>query len=1464
MKNAGIFTTILIALSCLCSVVSASDIAMHPGYSIVTTTAIQRNSSKLAKFVAHKQSLGFDVQVVTEMDFGGGVGDAAAKNIRRWLRDHNISDNIKYVLLIGNPRPDSGEIPMKMVWTSAWSEGVPSDFYYADLTGNWDWNGDGRYGMRPEDCGPGGVDTFYEVLVGRIPYYGFIEDLDAILQKTINYETQSGDAIEWRKNALLAIPNKSSVPEFSEGIKDNFLAPMGWAYHRLYDEDYGLVPPPETVPCTIENVTDVWSNGAFGLVVWWTHGGTHGASDVIDTSHVPYLNDNYPAFMVGLGCANATVEVDDNLAYSLLRHGAICTLAGTRGAGKMSWLGRDYVSMIVVEGLTCGEALSEVKTWQFGVGWNSLNVFNLYGDPSLRIIPSEPRSRRRFVNCRAAPGGDGLSWESAYNDLQDALDELVRLGMVREIWVAAGTYKPDRRTGNRAATFRLDKGVEIYGGFTGRETHLEQRDPATNVTVLSGDIGVIGDNSDNSYHVVTFKDTWVGALIDGFTITSGNANGADNVDKNGGGMYNYLSNPTLTNCIFKGNSATDSGGAVYSCCMWNLLTLTNCIFSENVADKGGGMYLNCRARISNCTFSGNSANWGGGIYNDDESYVILTDSILWANSDSGGMDEAAQIHGLTQIVKYSCIQDADPNDASIYSGTGNIDDNPLFVSGKLGDYYLSHTDAGQGKNSPCVDAGSNAAANVGMNRLATRTDEVADKGILDMGYHYSIPKPADLDGYVAPASYPTPIDNATDARLEPVLVWSAGYGALYHNVYLGTDANAVTNADGSSPEFLGTVSNAIFAPGKLEINTKYYWRIDEVGAAHATRGDIWSFTTDRGVAKEPSPPDAAEATSVDVLLSWIPGPASVCHDVYLGTNFNDVNHANIFSDEYKGRQTSTIYDPNSLEYSTTYYWRIDEVNGPAIRKGNVWHFTTGGAPDSCLIGWWRFDEGEGDIAYDSAGKNHGTVYGAERTIGQIYGALSFDGVDDYVAMPGFILDTNTITFVAWINGWKANDWAGIVFSRSGNTCGMDFGSNDTLHYIWNNNSASTWDWQGGPRIPQNQWAMVALVIEPDKATAYVYTEAGGLQQGVNNIPHIKQTIDDLKIGWDDRKGGYRFEGVIDDVRIYNRALSSNEICNVAVSTAYDPNLSYSPNPANEQKDVSRYTVLSWLPGAQAADVNGHDVYLGTNFNDVNDANIFSDEYKGRQTYTSYDTNGLEYETTYYWRIDEVNGPAVWKGDVWRFTTCGGPPGSYLIGWWKFDEGEGDIAYDSVGDNHGFVYGAEWVTGHIGGALSFDGVEDYVAMPGFILDTNTITFVAWINGWKAGDWAGIVYSRSDVACGMDFSSNNTLHYTWNNNSASTWGWEGGPQIPQNQWAMVALVIEPDKASAYVYTEADGLQQGVNNISHIRQTIDDLKIAWDDHSGVRQFEGAIDDVRIYNRALSVEEIEELGVSGYLTRR
>ena len=154
-----------------------------------------------------------------------------------------------------------------------------------------------------------------------------------------------------------------------------------------------------------------------------------------------------------------------------------------------------------------------------------------------------------YVKWNAAGTNNGASWTNAYTDLQSALGA----SPCTEVWVAAGTYKPTTGT-DRTATFQLKNGVAVYGGFAGTETARDQRNPATNVTILSGDIG--NDAADatatNSYHVVTGA---TGATLDGFTITAGNANGADPNDQRRRDVQ-HCSSPTLTNVTFSGNSAT--------------------------------------------------------------------------------------------------------------------------------------------------------------------------------------------------------------------------------------------------------------------------------------------------------------------------------------------------------------------------------------------------------------------------------------------------------------------------------------------------------------------------------------------------------------------------------------------------------------------------------------------------------------------------------------------------------------------------------------------------------------------------------------------------------------------------------------------------------------------------------------------------------------------------------------------
>ncbi len=135
------------------------------------------------------------------------------------------------------------------------------------------------------------------------------------------------------------------------------------------------------------------------------------------------------------------------------------------------------------------------------------------------VSPVYASSTIRYVKWDAGGANNGSSWTNAYTDVQSALSAT---SSGDEIWLAAGTYKPTNTT-DRTISFALEDGVSIYGGFAGTETVRTQRDILTNVTILSGEIGVVG-TTDNSYHVVIGSGTNNSTMLDGVTITAGNAN----------------------------------------------------------------------------------------------------------------------------------------------------------------------------------------------------------------------------------------------------------------------------------------------------------------------------------------------------------------------------------------------------------------------------------------------------------------------------------------------------------------------------------------------------------------------------------------------------------------------------------------------------------------------------------------------------------------------------------------------------------------------------------------------------------------------------------------------------------------------------------------------------------------------------------------------------------------------------
>lgn len=212
--------------------------------------------------------------------------------------------------------------------------------------------------------------------------------------------------------------------------------------------------------------------------------------------------------------------------------------------------------------------------------------------------------------------GDGSSWSDAFTDLQTALSRARDCGGPRDIWVAKGTYRPDSGTADRENSFALTSGVSIYGGFAGGETLRGERDPATNRTVLSGDLdgdGVLDD--ENSYHVVTATGVDATAILDGFVIEGGNANGPSDGSTYfwdaGGGLRCDHASPTIHDCDFSGNYGTFGGGVEL---FFGAPSFTHCTFTDNSAGQYGGGLHNNRATptMDYCSFDNNSAGTAGG------------------------------------------------------------------------------------------------------------------------------------------------------------------------------------------------------------------------------------------------------------------------------------------------------------------------------------------------------------------------------------------------------------------------------------------------------------------------------------------------------------------------------------------------------------------------------------------------------------------------------------------------------------------------------------------------------------------------------------------------------------------------------------------------------------------------------------------------------------------------------------
>ena len=281
----------------------------------------------------------------------------------------------------------------------------------------------------------------------------------------------------------------------------------------------------------------------------------------------------------------------------------------------------------------------------------------------------------RYVKTTGS--GSGASWVDASSDLQLTINNSSEGD---EIWVAAGTYKPNRKANatetvtenDRNNAFVLKSGVKIYGGFGGTETLLSQRNWTTNSTILSGDLGTTGNNSDNAYHVVISSGAVGTAELNGFTIKLGYAYNSSNITVNGysfgsgygGGILCTHSSPTFTNLNVTSNYADYFGGGIYNDTA--LPTITNVTVSSNIAgQRGGGMFnTSSSPTITNSIFKSNAANsgTGGAISNTTSSSPIITNTLIFKNtSNQNGGGIFSESSSTPQLINSTIVYNTTSN-----------------------------------------------------------------------------------------------------------------------------------------------------------------------------------------------------------------------------------------------------------------------------------------------------------------------------------------------------------------------------------------------------------------------------------------------------------------------------------------------------------------------------------------------------------------------------------------------------------------------------------------------------------------------------------------------------------------------------------------------------------------------------------------------------------------------------------
>jgi|GEM_PF-1499739 len=636
-------------------------------YIIITTPGRVSACDSLKNW---KTDLGYDVRVVTTawIDSNYFVGEDRQEQIRRFLKDKYLDSEwgIEYVLIAA----DIDSVPMRtchpMADTNA--NDTPTDYYYADLTGNWDSDDDGRYGEAGQD----NVDWAPEVYVGRIATNN-AADIGTICDKLADFEADN--AAGWKYDALLLGAmsnftdedsnwtwNRTDGADLMEDMINDMLGGL-WSTTTLYEKE-GV--DTSAYLCdddlTHTNVVSDWSTGTYGIVNWWAHGNSDGAArwvwteddgdgipesdagelefkDMIEKSDAPSLDDDHPSIIFANSCLCGEPE-EDNIAQAFLKQGSAGMVASTRTSWYMDgwqdpWDGGNasldyyFFDELINKDKKLGEALFDAKVYystNFLWGWHhQMNLFDfcLWGDPSM-------------IWEGAVPAADTISFDAVWSLPYSPY-------IIENRLYIRGKAGPDSVT-----TLTINPGVRVVFGENGALVVGSAGSTRPGALVADGkpdSLIVFTSASDTTKNE---PDDWIGLEFLDYSNDATCLLDHCLIEYPQDGVYCHSASPTITNCLvrnverhgiclYSDSDPTITNTVVHDCGQVGLRLSTNCdptLYGDSVATCRYGLFVEYGSpSVDSCFFRDHSED---GVYiNGNTAGPVISDCDIRNNAVSG-------------------------------------------------------------------------------------------------------------------------------------------------------------------------------------------------------------------------------------------------------------------------------------------------------------------------------------------------------------------------------------------------------------------------------------------------------------------------------------------------------------------------------------------------------------------------------------------------------------------------------------------------------------------------------------------------------------------------------------------------------------------------------------------------------------------------------------------------------------